>query len=436
MHLADAKRFIQTQARRLQPEELSVVNRNILYLTLDTAVQGLMMGGIFSFLSVFLVRLGATTLQTSLLTSLPAIVMVISSLPSGAFIQKQRDLVRLTNIIRLFHRGSILLVALLPFFVHEYLVEVIIAIWTVKAITNAMLESSWMAVVAEAIPASRRASVNGMRWTVMGITTALAGALFGYMLDSIVFPLNYQIVFIISFLGGATGMVFWGKMRIPENVQVAREERRTKSIRAQIGGYWQSIRVPAFLRYELTINVLRLALNLPVALYSIYWIRELNASDLWIGWRATASRLAMIVGYSLWGRVVQRRGYVIPLLVCTLGVGLTPVLTAFIPGQTWLPVIAIIQGLFITGMNLSTFDTLFAVCPADRRPTFFAVNTMLASLMIFLSPMLGSALADRIGIRGVFYIAGGVHVVAMLLFWRFRIAGEDEGNSESRLKAP
>jgi len=433
MHLADAKRFIQTQARWLQPAQLSAVNRNILYLTLDTAVQGLMMGGIFSFLSVFLVRLGATTLQTTLLTSLPAIVMVLSSLPSGAFIQKQRNLVRLTNIVRLFHRGSILLVALLPFFVKEHLIEIIISIWTVKAITNAMLESSWMAVVAEVIPASRRASVNGMRWTVMGITTALAGALFGYMLDTIPFPLNYQIVFIISFLGGATGMVFWGKMRIPENVQVTREERRTRSIKAQISAYWQSIKVPAFLRYELTISVLRLALNLPVALYSIYWIRELNASDLWIGWRATASQLAMIVGYFLWGKVVQRRGHVIPLLVCTLGVGLTPVLTAFIPGQTWLPAIAIIQGLFITGMNLSTFDILFAVCPVDRRPTFFAVNTMLASLMIFLSPMLGSALADRIGIRPVFFITGGIHVVATVLFWRFRVAeaAEAEGNLES-----
>jgi MFS family permease len=375
--------------------------------------------------------LGATTLQTSLLTSLPAIVMVIASLPCGAFIQKQRDLVRFTNIVRVFHRGSILLVALLPFFVHEHLVETIILIWTIKAVTNALVQSSWMTVVAEVIPANRRASVNGMRWTVMGITTALAGALFGYMLDTIAFPLNYQIVFIISFLGGSTGMVFWGKMRIPENTQVAREEHRTKSIKTQISTYWQSIKVPAFLRYELTISVLRMALNLPVALYSIYWIRELNASDLWIGWRATASQLAMIIGYFLWGKVVQRRGYVIPLLVCTLGAGVTPVLTAFIPSQTWLPAIAIIHGLFITGMNLSTFDILFAVCPADRRPTFFAVNTLSASLMIFLAPMLGSALADWIGIRPVFFITGGIHVLAMVLFWRFRVAEAAEANVKS-----
>jgi len=44
MHPADAKRFVQTHTRRMRPAQLSIVDRNILYLTLDTAVQGLMMG--------------------------------------------------------------------------------------------------------------------------------------------------------------------------------------------------------------------------------------------------------------------------------------------------------------------------------------------------------------------------------------------------------
>ncbi len=35
----------------------------------------------------------------------------------------------------------------------------------------------------------------------------------------------------------------------------------------------------------LTTFVLRFGLNLPAALYSIYWIRRLDASDLWIGCR-------------------------------------------------------------------------------------------------------------------------------------------------------
>jgi predicted MFS family arabinose efflux permease len=45
--------------------------------------------------------------------------------------------------------------------------------------------------------------------------------------------------------------------------------------------------------------------------------------------------------------------------------------------------------------------------------------------MIFLGPMIGSALADLLSVRGVFFIAAGVHVVAMVLFWRYRV-GTDE----------
>ena len=82
------------------------------------------------------------------------------------------------------------------------------------------------------------------------------------------------------------------------------------------------------------------------------------------------------------------------------------------------------QGFFITGIDLAFFDTLLAVCPAERRPSFFALNTLLSSLAIFLAPLVGSLLADCIDIRAVFLISTGVHLVAALLFWRVRITCE------------
>ncbi len=399
-------------------------NQNILYVTLDTALQGLMMGGIFSFISVFIVRLGASRLEASLLTSLPAIIMALASLPSGQVIQRQRDLVRFTNLVRAFHRGSILLVALLPFFTRRALVTVIIVIWTLKAITNALLESSWMAVIAEVIPPHRRAEVNGRRWMILGIVTASATALFGYMLDRLPFPINYQIVFVISFVGGTLGMLFWGKLKIPENVSVAAEEtvEEQRDLRERLTAYWRSFRIPSFVRYELTATIFRLGFSLPAALYSIYWIRHLEASDLWVGWQTTTNQLALIVGYAVWGKVVSRKGYFRPLLICSIGIGLYPVLTALATSQVWLPLISIIQGFFITGINLSLFDTLLAVCPSNRRPSFFAVNTMLVSVAIFIAPLLGSALAGVASVKAVFYVAGGIHLIAALLFWTLRVA--------------
>jgi len=88
----------------------------------------------------------------------------------------------------------------------------------------------------------------------------------------------------------------------------------------------------------------------------------------------------------------------------------------------WLPLVALVQGFFVTGIDLAFFDTLLAVCPAERRPSFIALNTLLFSLGMFLAPMLGSLLAGWMDIRIVFFIATGIHMVAALLFWRFRVA--------------
>jgi MFS family permease len=410
--------------RWLRVKQLSVEDRNILYFTLDTALQGLMMGGIFSFLSVFVVRLGASKLMTSLLTSLPAIVVMVASIPAGQYIQRRRNLIRLTTWIRVFHRGTILLVALLPFFVSERLVEVIVAVWTIKAISNALLESSWMAVVAEVIPPARRATVNGTRWAVLSLVTALSVAIFGYVLDRIAFPLNYQIVFLASFAGGVAGMGLFARMQIPDNVPVERKPQERVPLAQRVQGYLQTLNSPDFVRYELTTLVLRFGLNMPTALYSIYWIRQLDASDLWIGWQATVGKLVPIAGYYLWGKIVNRKGHHVPLLICTVGVGLYPVLMGFVNNQVWLPVVAVVQGFFLTGINLAFFDTLLSVCPAERRPTYFAVNTLLMSLAMFLAPIVGSLLADWMDIRTVFFIVGGIHFVAALLFWRYRIAAD------------
>jgi MFS family permease len=405
---------------------LSLEDRNILNFSADTALQGLVMGGIFTFISVFVVRLGASNLMVGLLTSLPAIVLMLSSIPAGQHVQRQRDLVRFTNQTRLFHRGSFLVIALLPFFARQYLVECIVAIWALKSISAALLEASWTGVIVDVIPPARRPKVNSTRWAILSLVTAGAVALFGLILDRVSFPLNYQLVFFVSFVGGVLGMYFFSRIRIPDNV--VHESVGTKSpLLQQMRAYLQSVaRVPEFLNYQLTISVLRFGLNLCTALYSIYWIRQLGASDLWIGYQATANKLALIVGYFVWGRVVSRAGHHVPLLLCTLGVGLYPALMSAVTDQVWLPAVAVVQGFFVTGIDLCVFDTLLGLCPRENRAQFIALNTLLSSAVLFVAPLAGSFLAGWMDMRLVFWIASGIHLVAALLFWRFR-TGRDGG---------
>jgi MFS family permease len=409
------------QLRWLRFSQLSAENRNIVYFTIDTALQGLMMGGIFGFLSVFVVRLGASNLMVSLLTSLPALVMTFSSIPAGRIVERQHDLVRYTNRIRIFHRASFLLIAMLPFFVNKALVAIIVVIWAIKSIPATLLESSWMAVVADVIPPERRARVNGTRWAILSVVTAASTAAFGYILDRLPFPLNYQIVFFVSFVGGMAGIYFFGQLRIPENIPPEREKSAVIPFKQRVRSYMHAMNEPAFVKYEIAATVLRFGVNLPAALYTIYWIRTLGASDLWIGWQATAGKLALVAGYIVWGRLISRKGYRTPLLICVTLLGLYPVLTGLAKDQLWLPFIAVAQGFFVTGVDISFFDTLLAVSPTKGRPSFIALNTMLANLTLFFAPLVGNFLADQVGIPVVFFIAGGFHVLTAVLFWRFKI---------------
>jgi MFS family permease len=398
---------------------------NIRNLVIDTAWQGLVMGGIFTFISVFVVRLGASSLMVSLLTSLPAVLMVLLSLPAARVIERQTNLVRFTNRVRIFHRLCFLLIALLPFFMKRYLVEAVVVVWALKTVGVAFINSSWTAVVADVIPAERRARVNGGRWALLSLVTALSVAAFGNVLDRVSFPLGYQIVFACSFVGGVAGMIFFGRIEVSDSVPVPKVVAARAHLWGRFKRYVQTLAdTPGFVRYLLTTFVLRFGFNLPAALYSIYWIRHLEASDLWIGWQATAGKLALIVGYFFWGRIAARKGHYIVLLWCTLGLGLYPVLTGLIPNQLWLPLVAVVQGLFITGIDLSFFNTLLHVCPRERRPTFIAVNSVFMHLAMGLAPLVGSLLLQWLEVQHVLWIAGALHVVAAILFWRFRVADE------------
>ena len=443
-----AKRAISALAGKLDAlrqqcgaGQVSLEDRNIRLLYLDTASGGVVSAGVYTFLPVFLVRLGASSLWVSLLTSLSAILIAVLILPAGLFVERQRDLVRFTTWGRVLHRLFFLLFPLAPFVLRDYLVETMVVLWALKAIPEAFINLSWTGVMAEVVPARRRPSVNGNRWALMSLASAVSVAAFGYLLERLAFPINYQAVFFISFLSAAASVYLFGSIKLPASGDIPAREADIPSGRASFGprsarGHMlvQRLReyvaplleTPVFLRYLATTFVLRFGLFLAEALYSVYWIRHLDASDAWIGWQATAGSLALIVGYFVWGRIATRKGHYLVLMVCTVGVGLYPLFTGLIAAPFWLPLVALVRGVFFTGINIAFFDTLLQVSPADRRPSFVAVYYLCAQVALFLAPVTGSLLAEWLGIRTVFFVASGIHMLAVVLFWLFPVVGDEE----------
>ncbi|MGC8781007.1 MAG: MFS transporter [Anaerolineae bacterium] len=387
----------------------TVEDRNYRNLMLSGAWFGPVDGGIFNFLPVFLARLGASASLISLLTSGPSLLGIVTYLPGGAYVERQRDLigtlVRAVFVSRIFYP----LIALAPFVVpRDLLPAVIVALWIVSSLPAAIHIPAFAAMMQRAIPAQRRARFNGTRWGLMSLLSGTTIALFGLLLDRTAFPLGYQIVFLVSFGASMLNMYYFSR------VELLPEERPAAAGQAaQVRGFLRSfVGHPPFVRFNTASFCFRLALMMPAGLFSIYWVRALNANDSWIGLRGTAGYAALVLGYWLWGRVATRIGHRTVLLLCGAAGAFYPVLTALAPSVEWLLPAAALWGLTISGVDIGLFDMMLLSSPTGRLPSFAAMANMLNNIALAIGPLLGAALAGAIGLRETLLVVGGLQLAA------------------------
>jgi len=398
----------------LNPRDQEDRNARLLYL--NTALVGAETGGIMAFLAVFLARLGATPTLVGWLTSAPALLAVLLLIPGAMVAERHADQVKVRNVYVAAVRLGYLLCAVAPWVVpQEHLPTVLVVVWTLKTLPDVVAIPSWTAVMARAISPRRRAQINGTRWALLSLVSAASSALFGWLLDQIVFPLNYQVVFFISSALSSLDIVFFARIRIAPLDRPGRGAARTV-----YGRFVEYLRPVAnyrpFLIFLSATMLYRLALNLPVPLFSLFWVNELKAPNTLIGLRGTVGYAALVAGYLLWGRLANRLGHRRVLTWSALGLGLYPIATALSPSAPWLLPAAFIWGITAAGVDIGLFDLMLAACPEERQPLFAAVWSMAANAAIFAGPLLGAALSNTTTIATALVIAGIVQWVTTVPF--------------------
>jgi MFS family permease len=318
-------------------------------------------------------------------------------------------------------RAIFVLIAVAAWLPPEWAAPVIVVLWAAHGIPAAIGNNAWYGVLAESVSPRRRPVVNGARWALLGFVSAVCVALFGGLLDRLPMPTGYQLVFLTSAAVGALGIWFYAQLDIPEREPKIPEGpvtalHRVRNLAAPLreGG--------EFLHYTLGTSVLRLGLHLPIGLYSIFWVNELMASDTWIGLRSLVGNVALTAGYYAWGGLAARLGHRRTLGIAALGLSFYPALTAAAPTVEWLLPAALVWGLFASGIDMSLFEGLLEVCPADRRSEFVAVNTFVANVIAFVAPIVGAWLAGLMDVRGVLWLSAALHLatVAVVLYLALR----------------
>lgn len=395
---------------------------NTRWLYAATASFGVIQAGATAYLPVFLARLGATSFEIGLLTAAPALLSMAILVPSGLLAERFRDQVRLRVWTEVGIYIPTLLLALCPFFVPlEALPVVAIMLGTIQALPMALETSAFLTVFAQAFPPDRIARINGVRWALMGLTAAVSVAVFGWSLDLLPFPLNYQIVFGLTFAAGMCNAALFSRIRVPHLPREGRPQTADGRPRASAGSrlraYARSVMgQPAFVRYLLATLPFRVALMMPEALYSLFWVRSLEASDGLIGLRGTAVFAAQLVGFVCWGRLANRLGHRRVLILSAVLAGLYPICTGLAPAAAWLVPVALIWGLAYSGIRIALFDMMIMTVPAEMMPRLASLYSLVERISMFAGPLLGVALSEATSLRSGLLWIGAIQLFASLAF--------------------
>ncbi|MBN1814397.1 MAG: MFS transporter [Anaerolineae bacterium] len=369
-----------------------------------------------AFNAAFAVRLGAQTAHVGLLSSLPALLAVLISIPAGRFLERRaRRQVWVLGSLFL-HRLGFLLVILVPWLPGVVnkgaaLVALLVAIGAPAHFFSV----GFNAMLADVIPERRRAAVFATRNIINTGILSVGMLLAGQWLDRVTFPINYQVMYGVGFLASILSSFYLIRIQVPDASVMERKTGTARSLKIRWRALHEIARAePGFVR--IVVNTLFYSLGAWAAtpLYILYFVRELGAGEAWIGLHGMVANVAAIAGYALWRRLIELWGESRSLRLTVMGAGLYPLLIGLVPHLTPILFVAGLNGLIVPGVNLSHFTTLLKVCPEDRRPSFIGFYTTVMNVGAFVAPLAGVALADCFGLAptlvgcGLFWLLGAL----------------------------
>jgi MFS family permease len=401
----------------LAPISQNVTDRNARYLEIEI-FWAAFLSAAAAFNAPFALRLGATNTEIGLLSSAPALIALLVTIPAGQFFGRQvRRMPWLIWSIYL-HRLGYLLIVFIPWLPLAYKGTILIWLLIIFSTPAHFFGVGWSAMLADVIPEADRARVFAMRNILAALAITAGIFVAGRWLERVVFPVNYQVMFAVGFIASILSLIYILKLQVPDSAVLA-APRQPVNLSALWRGARQAIAGnPDFVR--IVVNTLAHGIGLWMIgpLYVLYYMRTLGATEGWFGLNGTLGNLTPIIGFYFWQRGIARWGENRVLKWTITVVGLYPVLVSLAPGLTAILLLTALNGLLTPGVSLSHFPMLLKICPAAERPVYLGIHATIMNAGAFVMPLVGVRLADRFGIAPIL-IAGGILCLAGSSLFRF-----------------
>ncbi len=272
-------------------------------------------------------------------------------------------------------------------------------------------------LVSIAAPKDRQGRVAGSLQSALAIGS-IVGPLVGAFLQG-----EFGIRSVFTFVAVASGLSALSIGLFAEEEPGLRTTLERFSPTTVLGSTWRDLAI-IFRAQGLRTAVLVLFL-VQFGLGATNPLMELLVRDLWKGDPAriphltsllfTAPAIAIVVATPLWGRFGDRVGHRRALLRSALGSAVAFVLHGLAPAYALLFGARLAIGATSAGSNAAAFGVAAVETRPENRGSAFGAVFSARALAVSLGAMVGGTLAAWIGIRGLFWVAGGTVGVALLI---------------------
>jgi len=391
------------------------------------------------FTVIFALKLGASNVQTALLSAGPAIAGLLVLIPGARWVDRYRDRFRITAGLMIANRLFYLLMAAVPFLLPPVQAAVFILLVTLMNAPGAVANAAWQSTMAQVIVPERRADAFAARnraMSVFGTATALAA---GALLDWIPSPWGYQLMFAGAFFVSLAEVRVFLRLRPTGNptsaeevaVSVQAAEQVLVPPAAEIPPLLHRLRSKVveirsnrtFVRYTLASVVFYFGWQTPWTIFSLYQVKELGAGNFWISLLALLNTGGSLVGYGFWVKRIEARGNQYVLWLSALPLVAVPFTYAFSHSLIVIAVMTLLIGVTLSGLTIALFNSLLEATPELNRTSYIAYYNTAITITSVVAPIWGVLAFQWWGFQLAFLLCGAQRIAgaaALFLLWRQR----------------
>lgn len=356
-----------------------------------------------NFITAFALHLGATNVQMGFLTAFPQLfgsIMQLVSVWLGSVLTRRR-IVLFTAILQTGLMLCMALVALLrspgrtPDSTTEIVHTLIMLVMLYHAASN-LIQPQWRAWMGSLVPQKQRGIFFAQRTRLtMGTSLGvfLGGGLFLTLTDAAgVASAGFFLLFLTAAGGRAMSCYFLWKMHDPLPQPVLPEANVFFSTLRIVG---QSLHDATFRNYSFFVAGMQGMVAISGPFFAVYMLNELHFTYIEYSLSLMASIATQFFMLRWWGKVSDKHGNRLVMLLCSAAIPLVPLLWLFDDGFYYILFVQLVSGLAWSGFNLTTANYLYDIRPHHTNfATYAAVQAGITAVAVFVGGIAGGYLAS------------------------------------------